>query len=343
MRSYAFTFPTGTTEYLFEASLDDLRRQAPPKDTIIITDETVQSLHGDDLKDYRVVAMPAGETAKTWETVQWLGRELVRLEAHRQTMLLGFGGGMVTDITGLLATVYMRGLPFGFVPTTLLGMVDAAIGGKNGVNLDVHKNMLGTTRQPAFILFHERFLLTLPDDQWSNGFAEVIKYGHIADARILAMLQQADVAFYQKHPQNLSDLIAGCVDVKNKIVHADEGEDGIRRVLNFGHTTGHAIEILYGLPHGHAIGLGMRVAVRLSEIHAGLAPETGQQLEALLQQFGLPTRLDCDHEKVLEVLRMDKKRTKEGIAFVLIDKPGVAIQKELTVDQIAEGLAVISQ
>jgi len=338
MKSYAATFRSGTTEYIFEASMNDLHRKAPAATSIIITDETIAALHADKLAGYRVITVPSGEQAKSWETIEQLTHALIQHQAHRKTMLIGIGGGVVTDLTGFLASIYMRGVPFGFVPTTILAMVDASIGGKNGVNVGIHKNMLGVIRQPSFILYHLDFLLTLPDAQWCNGFAEVIKYGLIADTQILNGLSQQSLAYFQKHPQGLYDLIDGCVAVKNKIVMADEQENGLRKVLNFGHTAGHAFETLYKLPHGHAVGLGMLVACKLSEKHLGLAASCTEKLVQLLEKYNLPVQLDYDMDLVLDVLQMDKKRNHKCIDYVLLEKAGVAVLKELEPVEIKYGL-----
>lgn len=341
MKSQGITFPSGAaTEYHFDATLEDLYRLVPAKDTIIITDETVAQLHGDSLRDYRIITFPAGEQHKTLDSIARLSEALLESGAHRGTSLLGIGGGVVTDVTGFLAASFMRGLAMAFVPTTLLGQVDAAIGGKNGVNLGLHKNMLGTVRQPGFVLFCTEFLSTLPDEQWRAGFAEIIKYGFIADARILTTLQAADIAFFQGHQNKLAELIAGCADVKNKIVHADETEQGLK-MLNFGHTAGHAFETLCGIPHGHAVGLGMRVAIGLSEKHTTLMSDAGPLLLQLLEQYGLPTSIAHDTDEVMALLLADKKRREDGIEYVLLEKPGVAVTKILQPEQIREGLKVV--
>ena len=343
MKSQAITFPSGAvTEYHFDAAQSDLRRLAPPGETIVITDETVARLHGDGLKAYRVLTFPAGEQHKTLNTIAALTIQLIEAGAHRGTTLLGIGGGVVTDITGYLAASFMRGVPVAFVPTTLLGQVDAAIGGKNGVNVGLHKNMLGTIRQPKAVFFDIAYLTTLPDEQWSNGFAEIIKYGLIADARILTALEDKNVSFFQKHPEQLGELIAGCADIKSKIVHADEAEESLRRILNFGHTAGHAFETLYDLPHGQAVGLGMRVAAGLSMQHKELNEETGVQLKRLLEQFGLPTTLAYNADDVMQLLLTDKKRNSAGLNYVLLEKPGVAVTQVLQPDEIRAGLAVVA-
>ena len=338
MRTFNYSFPSGNTEYFFEADLSVLYEKAPRASTIIITDENVAAIHGPSFADYKTLTVPAGEISKTWQTIEHLAEELIKMGAHRDTLLIGLGGGLVTDITGFLASVYVRGLPFAFVPTTLLGMVDAAIGGKNGVNIGLHKNMMGLVCQPKFLLYSTDFLLTLPDEEWSNGFAEIIKYGYISDTRILTILQENNILFFQKHHRQLSELIEGCVHIKNKIVVADEHERGLRKLLNFGHTAGHAFETLYRLPHGHAVALGMLVAMRLSAQHKNSGDQLMTQLAGILQQYKLPTELDYNIDDVMNVLQMDKKKTEKGIDYILIDKPGVASIKSLSIDEIRAGL-----
>ncbi|XZF16491.1 3-dehydroquinate synthase [Chitinophagaceae bacterium MMS25-I14] len=335
---YSVTFPSGTVEYLFHSNWQQLLQQAPPDRTIIITDEHIKSLYPERFKAYRTLTVSPGEQHKSIDTISSLAHELIKLQAHRKTLLVGVGGGMVTDITGFLASVYMRGMPFGFVPTTLLGMVDAAVGGKNGVNMELHKNMLGTIRQPGFILYDTSFLSTLADEEWSNGFAEIIKYGCISDVRILTTLKDGDIKHFQKRPEKLYDLIIGCVDVKNKIVHADENENGMRKLLNFGHTAGHAFETLHQLPHGHSVALGMNVACILSESQFGMTPTESTQLQTIIQQYQLPVKLKFDIPRVMEILTMDKKRNTADIDYVLLHKLGKAGVKPLAFDTIKQAL-----
>lgn len=330
-----------TTDYHFEAAQEDLHKLAPPASTIVITDDTVRNLYADLLKPYRLLSFPAGEEQKSLSTVSRLTEELIASGAHRGTLLLGFGGGVVTDLTGFLGSTFMRGLRFGFVPTTLLAQVDASIGGKNGVNAGLLKNMLGTVRQPSFIVLDSSYLSSLPDAEWSNGLAEVIKYGYIADARILSALSSSNLQWIQKHRQKLDELIEGCVNIKNKIVHADENETGLRRLLNFGHTAGHAFETLYKLPHGHAVGLGMLVAMRLSEQHCGLNASAAEQLKSLLRQFDLPVQIEYFEDDVVNLLCADKKRNDKGIDFVMIEKPGVAIIRTMQAEDIRSALSAV--
>jgi 3-dehydroquinate synthase len=335
---FAVPFPTATVDYHLESNFDELHRLAPPQNTIIITDEHVWELHQERFRDYRCLKVPAGEAHKTPETILDLARQLVSLEAHRKTSLVGVGGGMVCDITGFLASIYMRGLCFGFVPTTLLSMVDASIGGKNGVNLDVYKNMLGIIRQPKFILHDLSLLDTLPEAEWSNGFAEIIKYGCISDPRIIQTLSENNITFYKRRPEQLASLIEAAVNVKNKIVNADEQETGVRRLLNFGHTAGHAFEIRCKLSHGQAVALGMIVACMVSEQVCKLDPQETTRIISVLERYGLPTRLEFEPASIMEVLRMDKKRNTDDVDYVVIEKTGKACVKQLSFELIEQNL-----
>ncbi len=335
---YNFRFPGGIVDYRLNNSFSELEAIGNGMDMVYLVDSNVLGLYPERFEGKKTLAIAPGENNKTWQTVEQLAAELIKLQAHRKTMIVGIGGGLTTDIVGFLASVYMRGVAFGFVPTTLLAMVDAAIGGKNGVNLGHHKNMLGTISQPQFLLYDHSFLYSLPDEEWSNGFAEIIKYGHICDARILNLLATNSINHFRRKPQNLAELISGCVDIKNKIVHADEKETGMRKLLNFGHTAGHAFETLYQLPHGHAVALGMQVACIVSEDLLELPKETRAQLTALAKQYGLPTELSFDVDNVMEVLKMDKKRNADSIDFVLISKPGKSCVKTISFAQVQKAL-----
>lgn len=335
---YTISFPTGNTEYLLHANYSQLLQVAPVAHSIIITDNNIHRLYGHLFTDYRVLIIDSGESSKTWETIHVLVEKLAQFEAHKNTKLIAIGGGMITDIVGFLASIYMRGIPFAFVPTSLLGMVDAAIGGKNGINVGLYKNMLGTIRQPEFILFDTSFLETLPLAEWSNGFAEIIKYAFIKDASIFKQLSEANLNSYKIRPDKLNALIDLCVQHKNEIVLADEQEKHLRKTLNFGHTTGHAFETLYGLDHGHAVALGMIVALIASEQHMQLPIEIRSHLVQLLHQFGLPTQLRFDVDKVIQTLKRDKKRQQGSIDFILLTDIGSACIHPLNFDEIRQAL-----
>lgn len=335
---YSVTFPGGTVRYLFSSSFQHISQWLTPTDCIIITDTNVRALYHQLFSDFKaVITIPTGESHKNFSTILSITQQLLQHEAHRKTFLLGVGGGMVTDITGFIASVYMRGMPFGYAPTTLLGMVDASIGGKNGINIGQQKNLLGTVNQPDFILYDANFLNTLSDEEWSNGFAEVIKYACLFDKELFAELAERDIQYYKNDSAATSALIARCADWKNKIVLADERENGMRKLLNFGHTAGHAFETVCNIPHGHAVALGMLVACQLSEDY-GLNQTVGKQLHTLLQQYRLPTIIKADVGQLMRVLTMDKKRDKDGIDFILLKEVGKGEIQNITFDSISQVL-----
>ena len=335
---YSVSFPGGTVRYLFNTAFQLVSEQVEPSSCIIITDEHVAVLHGKAFEGFKaVIVLPAGEDAKNFANTLQAVQQLLAHEAHRKTFIMGVGGGMVTDITGFIASIYMRGVQFSYVPTTLLGMVDASIGGKNGINLGLQKNLLGTINQPEFILFDHHFLQTLPVEEWSNGFAEVIKYACLFDEELFNDLSQNSPEYYQKNMAATAALVARCADWKNKTVLADEREQGIRKLLNFGHTAGHAFETVCKIPHGQAVGLGMLVACRLSEAH-GLATATTEKLTTLLQQYHLPVTIEADADQLMQVLAMDKKRSDEGVDYILLEAVGKATIQRLHTDTIRKGI-----
>ncbi len=334
------TFPSGSVSYIYNVPWEDHLAGFDQRNTVLITNEHIAKLYPRVQKNFRTIVLPPGEASKDIATIGKLAKELLGCEATRRTMLAGIGGGVITDITGFIAATYMRGVSFGFVPTTLLGMVDAAIGGKNGVNVGMHKNILGTITQPSFILYDGRFLDTLPDDEWSNGFAEIIKYACIFDREMYDELLNHNISYYQdEHDEALQQLIKKCVALKTKTVQEDEREQGIRKLLNFGHTAAHAIENMYEIPHGKAVGIGMTIACMISEEVTGLDKQVAEQMKKILSQYHLPLRWKIDAARAMEILRMDKKRTGDVIDYVLLEQPGKAVVRPLPLDVIEKALA----
>ena len=340
---YSVSFPQGTVQYLLNTSFGSASEMCNPENTVIITDKNVAQLHGNKFQDYRsVITINAGETYKNNESVQQVIDELLKDEVHRKSFLLGVGGGLVTDITGYVASVYMRGINFGFVPTSLLGMVDAAIGGKNGINHKLQKNLIGTINQPSFILFDRNFLDTLPAEEWSNGFAEIIKYACLFDKNLFNELKERDIAYYQSNHAALTSLINKCVDWKNKIVLSDEREQGKRKLLNFGHTAGHAFETLTKIPHGQAVGLGMLVACSLSK-ESGLKSNVQNKLKEVLNNYNLPTNINSNIDALMDIITMDKKRSDDGIDFVLLKELGIPYIKNTSLSAIRAAIETFNR
>jgi 3-dehydroquinate synthase len=223
----------------------------------------------------------------------------------------------------------MRGLRFAFVPTTVLAQVDASIGGKNGIDTGLYKNMVGLIRQPEFILFDYNILETLPNEQWVNGFAEIIKHACIKDRDLFELLEGYDLQDFRSDRKLLADLIQRNVVIKSEVVQHDEFETGDRKLLNFGHTIGHAIENVYELPHGHAVSIGIVAACTLSEQINDFDPAEKKRVIALLDKYQLSTRFSIDGEKIMQLLKMDKKRVKDEMSFILLDRIGEAVIKPI--------------
>jgi 3-dehydroquinate synthase len=275
-----------------------------------------------------------GEEFKQQYAVDSLLQQLIHLQADRSTTLVGVGGGVVTDITGYAAAVYMRGIKVGFVPTTLLAMVDASIGGKNGVDVGHFKNLVGTIRQPSFLLYDTQLLQTLPEDEWQNGFAEIIKHAAIKNASTFKLLEANDLSFFQKKKVALKELVMQNALLKTNVVKKDPFEKGDRKLLNFGHTLGHAIENDNKLSHGQAVAIGMVYAAHLSQQVKGF--KDSLRLINTIEQYGLPTHAQVDMQRALQNIRMDKKRVREVVHFVLLEKLGKGVVEPIAIKKLEQ-------
>ncbi|MET0636220.1 MAG: 3-dehydroquinate synthase [Chitinophagaceae bacterium] len=325
-------YSSSSTEFFFGASMSHLKKLGSPSSTILITDDNIFNAHSEKFSGWNVIVIKPGEQHKVQETVSELIDQLVEMQADRQTTLVGVGGGVITDITGYTASVYMRGVRFGFVPTSILGLVDASIGGKNGIDVGDYKNMVGTVRQPSFILHDIGLLASLPDNEWVNGFAEVIKHACITDLAMFRQLEGRTVADYKGSKKLLTELIRRNALIKTNVVKRDEFEKGDRRLLNFGHTLGHAVETQYDLSHGEAISIGMTAACHISEKLTDFRQTA--RLTSLLGQYGLPTYADYDRSQVFRVMAMDKKRNKKEMNYVLLEKIGRAVVRPITLKKL---------
>jgi 3-dehydroquinate synthase len=326
----------GSTAIYFDTPFSRVTELAPPDRSVVITDTTVHALHADKLKEYRTIVIPAGEANKQQHTVDYIIEQLIAYEADRRSSIIGLGGGVITDIAGYAAAIYMRGIPVGFVPTTILAQVDASVGGKNGVDVGLYKNLVGTIRQPAFILYDYSFLNTLPEEQWVNGFAEIIKHACIKDADLFEQLEQHELKDFREDSALLSALIERNVTIKSGVVAADEREQGERKLLNFGHTLGHAIENEYGLLHGHAISIGMAAATEISAKTNHFPTEEKERILRLLKRYQLPVNFDFDRGKAFNALKMDKKRVRTALDFILLNRIGEARIQSIPLEQLEQ-------
>lgn len=320
----------------FDADLSILSDLHDPEKIIIITDENIKRLHAEKLAAFKVIAVHAGEQSKVQSTVDRIIDQLLEMDADKSWAIVGLGGGVVTDLAGYVSAIYKRGVKLGLVPTTVLAMVDAAIGGKNGVNVGIYKNMVGTTKQAAFLLFDFSFLETLPRQEWISGFAEIIKHACIKDAQLFSELESASLDNYIYDKELMSTLVERNVAIKTDIVVNDEFETGDRYLLNFGHTFGHPIENIYSLPHGNAVSLGMVLAGRISEEVNNFHSDRQERLVALLKKYELPVRQELNHAAILQLLRKDKKRSGSDINFVLLDEIGKASVAKISLKNIED-------
>ncbi|MBZ5856737.1 3-dehydroquinate synthase [Flavihumibacter profundi] len=320
------------TEYYFNASLSNLSQVADKKYSIVITDDHIFSLYQKQLKGWNTIVLKPGEEYKSQQTADAVIDTLIEMEADRKTTLIGIGGGVITDLTGYIGAVYMRGIRVGFVPTSLLAMVDASIGGKNGVDVGVYKNLVGIIRQPSFLLFDAGVLKTLPETEWQNGFAEIIKHACIKDAAMFRQLATHDIDWYKVKKKELAALIRRNALLKTKVVQVDETEQGDRKLLNFGHTLGHALENQFELSHGQAVAIGMTYAAHLSETILGF--KGAEKVVDVISQYQLPTYARFNSSKVFDVLKHDKKRERDSLHYILLQKIGKGIVHTLPLEQV---------
>ena len=294
----------------------------PRKGTVVIADEFFRDHPVLDSWGCPVLWVHASEEEKTLATVERLTAQLLDLQADRTTFLLGVGGGITTDLVGFTAAIFKRGLPFGLVPTTLLAQVDASIGGKNGVNFDRYKNMLGTFRQPEFIYVDTDFLQTLPLRQLRCGAAEMLKTFLLADKRAY---EEAVKVFRAEKPQVPQWLVGRAGEIKQALVAQDPEDHGVRRLLNLGHTFGHAIEkCSTQYEHGEAVAIGIALAARMAVEKGLMAAEEADRIVEDLRAVGLPVEPPVPEETLREAILQDKKRTGGTLRFILPETIGKA-------------------
>ncbi|RYY97931.1 MAG: 3-dehydroquinate synthase [Chitinophagaceae bacterium] len=334
MTKKTFRFGTAIVDYHFGGSFATLRQLTDPRTTVLLTDEHVFGAHEKRFKGWNSIVLKPGEAYKVQETVDAVIGRLIELGADRKWTLVGIGGGVVSDLAGYIAAIYLRGIRCGFVPTTLLALVDASIGGKNGIDVGPFKNMVGTIRQPAFLLHDLSMLQSLPEAEWRNGFAEIIKHAAIRDAPMFRELEAGSPAGFRKKKAALAALVQRNALLKTKVVLADEFEAGERRLLNFGHTLGHALENQYELAHGEAVAIGMTFAARLSQQRTGFRGT--ERLVGLIDRYGLPTDATYKKEKVLPVLARDKKKEGGAVHFVLLQRIGKALVEPIPLNELSE-------
>ena len=318
-----------------------------PGRAALISDSNVVKLFGGRVEaslrdggfDPVVIEIPAGEGSKSLEMLATVYDRLTEAELDRQSVVFALGGGVTGDISAFAAATYLRGVAVVQIPTTIVAQVDSALGGKSGVNHRLGKNLIGAFYQPRLIVADVETLKTLPDREFREGLAEVIKYGAIMDEPMMSELERTLDAIVRRDVPRLEWMVERSLKNKAFVVEKDQREGGLRKILNFGHTIGHAIEASAGYGkylHGEAVAIGMVYACAISRTFAGLAESQSRRLVELIERAGLPTAMGAQarSDQFMQALRLDKKRVDKQIEFVLIDQIGHAFAKKVPITDI---------
>ena len=282
-----------------------------------------------------VLEIEGGETIKTLENWTWLIQKFAEYQLDRHSQVIAIGGGSISDLVGYAASVYLRGVSFSIVPSTLLSLIDAGIGGKNGINFQMLKNQVGTIYQPRQIYIFPELIRHLPQEEMSDGFAEIIKYGLILDEALFHRLAELDLDKFLVSHTLFEEIIHSCIIHKSRIVEEDPLEGDKRRILNFGHTIGHGIEACYGLSHGKSIALGMCIAAKMSDLRNKNSTSIFEKLPAIFAQYGLPHKLEnFSADLVFDKIKSDKKRIDHHIQFVFLNKIGDARVEKISLEDM---------
>jgi len=289
----------------------------------------------------QLIEIEPGESSKSLAVLQFVYDGLVAAELDRTSVVFALGGGVVGDLAGFAAATYLRGLPLVQIPTSTVAQVDSALGGKTAVNHGAAKNLIGAFYQPRLLAADVATLMSLPERQFREGLAEVIKYGAVMDASFIAWLEREMTAILARDTARLMEMVRRSLRHKAFVVSRDEHEGGLRKILNFGHTFGHALEASssYGnYFHGEAVAIGMVAAARLSVAYAGLTADEAARIGRLLESARLPTELPAGlvTGQFVRALRLDKKRRGDAVEFVLLDRLGHALTRKLSFEEIIE-------
>ena len=324
----------GKSLLLIGESVNYIDKYLPATKVVIITDEEVYRLYSAFFQPYPTIILGRGEQIKNLSTISSIFEKFIEYEVTRSTFVLGVGGGVICDIVGFAASTYLRGLRFGFVPTTLLAQVDASIGGKNGVNFNGLKNRVGTFNQPDFVLCDPIFFQTLSEKEFRCGLGEIVKHALIADAGMFAYMEQHTADIVSRQPEVMQRLVSSSLHIKAEVVNRDEREQGERRVLNFGHTIGHIIEERSTLTHGEAVAAGMALAAQLSQRRGMLSDAAFNRIIALLNALWLPVQSPLSHEEIVANLCWDKKREDNDLYFIFLTAIGHSVIEKTPISQL---------
>jgi 3-dehydroquinate synthase len=328
--------PGYRSEILVGESWESVAKLLPENGVVIITDENIHRIYGDRFPEFPVLIISPGEVSKKLEVVGKLAENLLDAGVDRSGFILGIGGGVVCDLAGFLASIYMRGIRYGFVSTSLLYQVDASTGGKNGVNLGATKNMLGIIRQPEFVICDTSTLITLPEIEYLSGLAEMIKTAIVGDQELFNIIENRSEQILERDFDLLTMLVARSINFKASVVTVDEREKGIRRILNFGHTFGHAVELQKSVEHGFAVASGMELATWFSFEKGLISLDETDRIISILNRFCLLEKHDIPDDKIEQLILHDKKKAGSEINFVFTEGIGRATVKKITVNEVLD-------
>lgn len=327
---------SGHSEIHVGAEWVSFKKLLPEKGVVIITDDNVNDFYGDKFSEFPVISLAPGEDSKQLSVIESISSKLLDFGIDRSGFIVGIGGGVVCDIAGFVASVYMRGIRCAYVSTSLLSQVDASTGGKTGVNLGGTKNIIGTIRQPEFVICDTSLLSTLSESEYLSGLAEVIKTAIIGDSFLFKLIEEKHTEIIERNQLLLSELVARCVRFKSSVVTEDENETGLRRILNFGHTFGHAIEMQESMKHGYAVAAGMELAVYYSSEKGFLGSGDMQRILNLLNKFGLVSPYSITDVKLRQLILHDKKKAGDSINFIFTEGIGKASVKKIPAVELVE-------
>jgi len=334
MNNFSINWSSGKTEFVFGDFAEAIRQYLPNRKLIFICDERLIELYPEISFLKPIIKIHANENNKSLQFIDLIYQKLVEFEADKHTIIVSIGGGIISDIAGFLASTFYRGMPLILIPTTLLAMIDAAIGGKNGLNFGKHKNQIGTIRQPEKIIIDNRFLRTLPNEQIKSGMAEVIKHGIISGVDLFSEIQQPE-NIEQWNKGVFSDKwIKKIMQVKINIVINDEFENGNRKILNFGHTLGHILEMQENISHGEAVSLGIIIAAKLSANLKKCTQKTVDQLIKALSLFNLPINSNYNIQNIVKHLESDKKKEGSKINYIFIENIGHVVVEQIPIEKL---------
>lgn len=337
MEKIEINTPGVVSEILVGEKWENVKSLLPGSGVVIISDSNVGRIYSKNFPAFPVIEIDPGESSKTLDTIESLSLKLLDARMDRSGFILAIGGGVVSDLAGFLAAIYMRGIRCGYVSTTLLSQVDASTGGKTGVDLGCYKNILGVIRQPEFVICDPEMLQTLPEEEYLSGLAEMIKTAIIGDKELFDLIEKNADLIMKRDSRLLEDLVSHCVRFKADVVSKDEKESGLRRILNFGHTFGHAIELEKSIRHGFAVASGMKLAAIYSCEKQLCSSEEKARIISLIDRFDLGHDYnDIPLPEMENLIRHDKKKAGEDINFVFTNGIGKALYMKVPVSEVME-------